>query len=49
MLLLNAPGGFERMFELASSTREQAISALSHYDVEVAGPHPRDAAARTAG
>jgi quercetin dioxygenase-like cupin family protein len=43
MLLLNTPGGFERIFELAPSTPEQAISALARYDVEVAGPHPRDA------
>jgi hypothetical protein len=46
MLLLNAPGGFERIFELAPSTPEQAISALARYDVEVVGPHPRDAAER---
>ncbi len=45
MLLLNAPGGFERMFELAPSTPEEAIAALARYDVEVVGPHPRDAAA----
>lgn len=44
MLLLNAPGGFERMFELAPSTPEEAVSALASYDVEVVGPHPRDAA-----
>ena len=44
MLLLNAPGGFERMFELAPSTLEEAIAALARYDVEVVGPHPRDAA-----
>jgi quercetin dioxygenase-like cupin family protein len=44
MLLLNAPGGFERMFELAPSTPEQAIAALARYDVQVVGPHPRDAA-----
>jgi len=43
MLLLNAPGGFERMFELAPNTPEEAISALTRYDVEVVGPHPRDA------
>jgi quercetin dioxygenase-like cupin family protein len=44
MLLLNAPGGFERMFESAPSTPEEAIAALAQYDVEVVGPHPRDAA-----
>jgi hypothetical protein len=43
MLLLNAPGGFERMFELAPSTPEEAMSALARYNVEVVGPHPRQA------
>jgi quercetin dioxygenase-like cupin family protein len=43
MLLLNAPGGFERMFELAPSTPDQAVAALARYDVQVTGPHPRDA------
>lgn len=47
MLLLNAPGGFERMFELAPSTPEEAIAALARYDVEVVGPHPRDLADRS--
>ncbi len=42
MLLLNAPGGFERMFELAPATLEDAVSALARYDVEVVGPHPRE-------
>ena len=44
MLLLNAPGGFERMFELAPNTPDQAIAALARYDVDVVGPHPRDTA-----
>lgn len=44
MLLLNAPGGFERMFELAPSTPEEAVAALGRYDVQVVGPHPRQAA-----
>jgi quercetin dioxygenase-like cupin family protein len=43
MLLLNTPGGFERMFELAPSTPDEAVAALARYDVEVVGPHPRDA------
>ena len=42
MLLLNAPGGFERMFELAPSTPDEAMAALARYDVEVVAPHPRD-------
>lgn len=40
MLLLNAPGGFERMFELAPSTPDEALAALARYDVEVIGPPP---------
>jgi quercetin dioxygenase-like cupin family protein len=44
ILLLNAPGGFERMFELAPNTPEEAMSALARYDVEVVGPHPRQTA-----
>jgi quercetin dioxygenase-like cupin family protein len=48
MLLLNAPGGFERMFELAPSTPEEAMAALARYDVEVVGPHPRDGARQAA-
>jgi quercetin dioxygenase-like cupin family protein len=44
MLLLNAPGGFERMFELAPATPEEAIAALARYQVQVVGPHPREAA-----
>jgi quercetin dioxygenase-like cupin family protein len=44
MLLLNAPGGFERMFELAPSTPDEAVAALARYNVEVVGPHPRDLA-----
>ena len=42
MLLINAPGGFERMFELAPSTPDEAAAALTRYSVEVVGPHPRD-------
>ena len=34
----------ERMFELTPSTPEEAVAALARYDVEVVGPHPRDAA-----
>jgi hypothetical protein len=42
---MNTPGGFERMFEFAPKTIEEAVSALKAYDIEVAGPHPRQAAA----
>ncbi len=44
-LLFNTPGGFERMFELAPKTPEEAIRALQAYDNEVVGPHPRQAKA----
>jgi quercetin dioxygenase-like cupin family protein len=44
MLLLNAPGGFERIFELAPTTPDEAVAALARYDVDVVGPHPREAA-----
>ena len=44
MLLINAPGGFERMFGLAPATPDEAVAALASYDVQVVGPHPRDAA-----
>ncbi len=44
MLLLNAPGGFERMFELAPTTPDEAVAALARDDVDVVGPHPREAA-----
>jgi quercetin dioxygenase-like cupin family protein len=40
-LLMNAPGGFERMFELAPNTPEDAVRALNAYGIEVVGPHPR--------
>jgi quercetin dioxygenase-like cupin family protein len=42
MLLLNAPGGFERMFELAPTTPDEAVAALAKFDVQVVGPHPRE-------
>lgn len=42
LILLNAPGGFERMFELAPRTVDDAVSALRKYGVEVVGPHPRE-------
>jgi quercetin dioxygenase-like cupin family protein len=44
-LVFNTPGGFERMFELAPKTPEEAGRALTEYGMEVVGPHPRDAAA----
>jgi len=44
-LLMNTPGGFERMFELAPKTGDDAVRALNAYGVEVVGPHPRHGAA----
>ena len=42
-LVMNTPGGFERMFELAPKTTEDAVRALKAYGMEVVGPHPRQA------
>jgi quercetin dioxygenase-like cupin family protein len=42
-LMLNAPGGFERMFELAPKTIDDAMAAFERYGVRAVGPHPRDA------
>ena len=44
-LVINTPGGFERMFELNPQTQEEAVSALTRFGMEVVGPHPRQAAA----
>jgi quercetin dioxygenase-like cupin family protein len=44
-LVVNTPGGFERMFELAPTTPEDAVRALTEFGMEVVGPHPRDAQA----
>lgn len=45
-ILMNTPGGFERMFEMAPKSVEEAVAALKAYDVEVVGPHPREAGKR---
>jgi hypothetical protein len=44
-LVMNTPGGFERMFELSPKTPEDAVRAMQAYGMEVVGPHPRRAAA----
>ncbi len=44
-LVMNTPGGFERMFELAPQTPEEAVKALTAFGMEVVGPHPRQAVA----
>jgi quercetin dioxygenase-like cupin family protein len=45
-LVINTPGGFERMFELAPKTPEDAVRAMTAFGMEVVGPHPRQAGAR---
>lgn|SRR5690348_7317173 len=40
-ILVNTPGGFERMFELAPRTIPDAVNALRTYGVDVVGPNPR--------
>jgi quercetin dioxygenase-like cupin family protein len=40
-LVINTPGGFEHMFELAPRTPEQAVEAMTAYGMEVVAPHPR--------
>lgn len=44
-IVMNTPGGFERMFELAPKTPEDAVRAMTAFGMEVVGPHPRQAAA----
>jgi quercetin dioxygenase-like cupin family protein len=43
-LILNTPGGFERMFELAPKTVAEAVEAMTRFGMEIVGPHPREAA-----
>jgi len=43
-LVINTPGGFERMFELAPKTPVEAERAMTAFGMEVVGPHPRNAA-----
>jgi quercetin dioxygenase-like cupin family protein len=40
-ILMNTPGGFERMFELAPKTPEDAVRAMEAFGMTVTGPHPR--------
>lgn len=42
-LMLNAPGGFERIFELRPQSPADAVAAFDRYGVQITGPHPRDA------
>ena len=45
ILVINTPGGFERMFELAPRTREEAERAMTRFGMTIVGPHPRHRAA----
>ncbi len=45
ILVVNTPGGFERMFEAEPGTPEEAERALTAFGMEVVGPHPRHARA----
>jgi quercetin dioxygenase-like cupin family protein len=40
-LVMNTPGGFERMFEHAPKTEAETIRALEALGMTVVGPHPR--------
>jgi quercetin dioxygenase-like cupin family protein len=42
-LIINTPGGFERMFELGPKTPDEAVQAMTQYGMELVGPHPRNA------
>ena len=44
-LVITTPGGFERMFELAPKTPEEAARAMEAFGMEVVAPHPREMAA----
>ena len=41
-VVFNTPGGFERMFELAPTTPEEAGRAMTDFGMEIVGPHPRE-------
>jgi hypothetical protein len=42
--ILNTPRGFERLFERAPKTIQDALEAMTRFGTEIAGPHPREAA-----
>jgi quercetin dioxygenase-like cupin family protein len=44
LLIVNTPGGFERMFERGPKSVGEAMRAMGDFGMEVVGPHPRDAA-----
>jgi quercetin dioxygenase-like cupin family protein len=43
-IVMNTPGGFERMFEMAPKTPEEAARAMETFGMTIVGPHPRQAA-----
>ena len=47
-LVMNTPGGFEKMFERAPKSPEEAVAAMTALGMEVVGPHPRQANTRAA-
>jgi quercetin dioxygenase-like cupin family protein len=44
-IVLNTPGGFERMFEMAPKNNEEAARAMQAVGIEIVGPNPRYAKA----
>ena len=44
-LVINTPGGFERMFELGPKSPDEAARAMQAFGMEVIAPHPRHVAA----
>lgn len=45
ILVINTPGGFEKMFELGPRTPAEAERAMKAFGMEIVGPHPRQAVA----
>ena len=48
ILVVNTPGGFEHMFDLAPRTPEEAERAMAAFGMTVVSPHPRQVAAAVA-
>ena len=44
-IVMNTPGGFERMFELAPKCNEEAARAMQAVGIVIVGPNPRYAKA----
>lgn len=43
LLVINAPGGEERMFQMAPRDEDEMARMFDEYGLRIAGPHPRDA------